>query len=101
MNSSALTLIFNDTTNAILRLKNDEELVPSEIEIEYLAIKNILIRTIPKAVKSNKLKVKNLTIEIRQSVKFLNSHFPNWSINPIFNDKNNRYLIIRLESLKV
>ncbi|NLM05238.1 MAG: glycosyltransferase [Clostridiales bacterium] len=49
-------------------------------ELEYLFIKNILIRNTPKIIKSNR-NIKVIYKEIKEEILYINKRFPNWQDN--------------------
>lgn len=59
-------------------------------ELEYLFIKNIIIRNTPKIVKSNK-SIKGIINEVDEEINYMNSKFINWQNNKYIKQDADKY----------
>lgn len=97
MNTTNLDTMTNNTFMAIQLLKND--LSSSYQEVEYLAIKNILFRTIPKIVNSYKINFFKVRREMKLVLAIINENFPNWDDNHLFHNSDFLYFESKVGSL--
>lgn len=59
-------------------------------ELEYLFIKNIIIRNTPKIIKGNK-KIKNIINEIEEEIEYIEEKFPDWINNKYIRNNADKY----------
>lgn len=59
-------------------------------ELEYLFIKNIIIRNTPKIIKSNK-NIKSIMKEINEEINYMNEKFENWQENKYLKRDADKY----------
>ncbi|MFC0525312.1 glycosyltransferase family 2 protein [Pontibacillus salicampi] len=90
--NSNLFLDINSACEKLLSFASDKQiLIENEREIEYLFIKNVIARTIPKIVKNNFPNYKLIKKLVKKEYTFVEQYFPDWCNNPYFTEDIESY----------
>lgn len=88
--------IYRACNNLIEFAKKNHKYTLYKEEIEYIFIKNIIVRTLPKIIKNEFPYYKKIKLNIKEQVTFIEQFFPNWKNNQYFRKDVEGYFVEKL-----